>query len=162
VPSPLSADLTLAPLEGDARTLEEWLTTFHLASVLVDPYTNESAWILGVASRVLDHFYGAGVRVNFVVTGDADDAREFLGPLAATFLTFTDPDRLVVKALGLERLPAFAFIRQDRELVSVAQGYDPKEWRAVCDDIARTTAWSRPTIPEPGDPTPYHGSPAMG
>ena len=43
-------DLTLTPIQGEGRTLEQWLTTFHLVSVLVDPYTNESAWILDTAA----------------------------------------------------------------------------------------------------------------
>src|SRR6056297_1293398 len=42
----LPTDLTLTPLDvrsgglGDGRPLSEWLTTFHLASVVLDPYTN--------------------------------------------------------------------------------------------------------------------------
>ena len=39
-------DLVLTPLGGESRPLQEWLTTFHLASVVLDPYTNESSWIL--------------------------------------------------------------------------------------------------------------------
>ena len=36
-----SPDVVLTALDGDARPLEEWLTTFHLASVVLDPFTNE-------------------------------------------------------------------------------------------------------------------------
>ncbi|MEY2959306.1 MAG: hypothetical protein RLZZ01_1874, partial [Actinomycetota bacterium] len=46
-------DLPLQPLGGEARQLDEWLTTFHLASVVLDPYTNESSWILKTAVRIL-------------------------------------------------------------------------------------------------------------
>ena len=49
----------LQPLKGDARPLREWLTTFHLASVVIDPFTNESAWILETAARVLHQFADA-------------------------------------------------------------------------------------------------------
>jgi len=46
-------DLMLSPLGAEARPLEDWLTTFHLATVALDPYTNESSWILPTATRVL-------------------------------------------------------------------------------------------------------------
>ncbi len=59
----------------------EWLTTFHLASVVLDPYTNESSWVLKSAVRILEEFRGSHARVNFIVTADDDDARAFLGPL---------------------------------------------------------------------------------
>ena len=73
--------------------LEEWLTTFHLATVVLDPYTNESSWILPTATRILEGLRGSDARVNFLVTADADDAKAFLGPLIEQFLVFTDPDR---------------------------------------------------------------------
>src|SRR5215216_7790388 len=95
------ADLTLTPLKGEGRTVGQWLTVFHLVTVAVDPYTNESAWVLEVAARILREFRDAAVRVSWLVTADAADARAFLGPLADEFLTFTDPDRTAVKALGL-------------------------------------------------------------
>ena len=47
-------DLVLAPLGAASRPLEDWLTTFHLASVVLDPYTNESSWILKTAARILE------------------------------------------------------------------------------------------------------------
>src|SRR4051794_79749 len=50
------ADLTLTPLTGEARTLREWVTTFHLALVVLDPYTSESAWILPTAGRIFHVF----------------------------------------------------------------------------------------------------------
>ena len=93
-----SPDLILEPLslEADgfpARPLSEWLTTFHLASVVLDPYTNESSWILPTAARILRAFSGAAARTNLIVTAPAADAAAFLGPLAKEFLVFTDPDR---------------------------------------------------------------------
>src|SRR5262245_65326191 len=94
-------DLQLAPLDGEPRSLDGWLTTFHLAAVILDPYTYESAWLLETAGRILTDFRGADCRIALVVTADADDAREFLGPWATQILTFADPDRDLVKALGL-------------------------------------------------------------
>ncbi len=85
------ADLVLSPLGGRARPLVEWLTTFHLATVALDPYTNESSWILDTAARILRDFSGAAVRVNFLITCGPDEARQFLGPLAEEFLVFCDP-----------------------------------------------------------------------
>ncbi|NDE21029.1 MAG: hypothetical protein EBZ98_05175, partial [Actinobacteria bacterium] len=69
-------------LEGEKRELHEWLTTFHLLSVVIDPYTNESSWVLQTARRVLKQFAGSSVRTNYVVTAGPDEARMFLGPLA--------------------------------------------------------------------------------
>jgi hypothetical protein len=161
VATKLPADLQLAPLGSEPRPLEQWLTTFHLASVILDPYTNESSWVLKSAIRVLKAFRDSQARVNFVVTADEADTRRFLGPLVDEFLVFCDPDRALVKALGLTRLPAFAFIRVDAEAVAVAEGWDPKAWRAVADAIAATTAWRAPLIPAATDPTPFVGSVAI-
>ena len=140
-------DLVLTPLGGEARPLQEWLTTFHLASVVLDPYTNESSWILPTAARILEGLRGSDARVNFVVTADADDTRAFMGPLVDQFLVFTDPDRIAVKALELTELPAFVFIRVDGTVQAAAEGWRPAEWRAVAEAVAEATAWRRPDIP---------------
>ncbi len=158
----LPDDLQLAPLDGTARPLSEWLTTFHLASVMLDPFTNESAWVLKSAVRILEEFRGSHARVNFVVTASDDDARAFLGPLTERFLVFCDPDRKIVSAMGLELLPAFVFTRVDREVVAAAQGWNGAEWHAVAEVIAATTKWNVPTIPAPGDPGAFAGTPAAG
>jgi hypothetical protein len=155
-------DLLLSPLGAEARPLSEWLTTFHLATVALDPYTNESSWILRTATRILEGLRGSDARVNFLVTADADDTRTFLGPLVDRFLVFTDPDRIAVKSLGLTQLPAFVFVRVDGTVQAVAEGWTSSSWRAVADAIAGATAWSTPDIPLVGDPGPFHGSPALG
>ena len=157
-----SANLVLTPLGGGSRPLEEWLTTFHLASVVLDPYTNESAWILETARRILDGFRGAAVRVNFVMTCGPDDAKAFLGPIADEFLVFCDPDRAAVREFGLSSLPAFVFVQLDGTIPAKAEGWNPTEWRAVAEKIAAVNAWSRPTIPAAGDPSSFAGTPAQG
>jgi hypothetical protein len=162
VPTDPPADLKLAPINGEARTIDEWLKTFQLAVVVLDPYTNESSWILETAGRILRHFTGADCRVAFVVTASADDARRFLGPWADRLLTFADPDRALVEALGLTEIPAFVQIRNDRKVVAAAEGWDPLEWRAVAESLARAMSWSAPLIPVAGDPSPYAGSAAAG
>ncbi|MBM3729465.1 MAG: hypothetical protein FJW44_01400 [Actinobacteria bacterium] len=156
-----SAGLVLTPLAGDARPLREWLTTFHMASIVVDPFTNESSWILDTAARVLRAFSGAAVRVNFIVTATPKEAKQFLGLLAEEFLVFVDPDRTTVRGLGLEKLPAFVFIQSDLTVPAAAEGWRPVEWRKVAQLIATTTAWLAPTIPGPKDPSPYAGTPAL-
>ena len=158
----LPPELSLAPLDGDPRDLSQWLTTFHLASVVLDPYTNESSWILKTAVRILEEFRGSDARVNLIVTADAEDTHAFLGPLTERFLVFCDPDRAVVEAIGLETLPAFVFTRVDGEVHAKAEGWNSAEWRTVAEAIADTTNWNVPTIPAPGDPGPFTGSSAAG
>jgi hypothetical protein len=156
------SDLVLAPIGAASRPLEDWLTTFHLASVVLDPYTNESSWILRTATRILEALRGSDARVNLVVTSDEDDARAFLGPYADQFLVFCDPDRTYVKALGLAELPAFVFLRVDGAVVAAAEGWDAAAWREVAEHVAAATSWIVPTIPVSGDPGPFRGSPALG
>lgn len=162
----LPADLMLTPLTkdglGQARSVMEFLTTFHLASVVLDPYTNESSWVLRPAMRVLQQFRGCDARINFIVTADANDTRAFLGPVIDDFLVFCDPDRAAVTAMGLTELPAFAFIRCDGVLAACAQGWDPAQWQTVADAIAEITWWKSVDVPAPGEPGPFRGSPALG
>ena len=162
----LPTDLVLTPLHdgaaGKGRPIMEWLTTFHLASVVLDPYTNESSWILRTATRILEEFRGSDARINLIVTADANDTAAFLGPLAEQFLVFCDADRSAVKAIGLSELPAFVFVRVDGVVAAKAQGWNPDEWEAVADAIADITKWSSLELPVPGDPVPFAGSPAAG
>jgi hypothetical protein len=135
---------------------------FHLAVVVLDPFTYESSWILGTARRVLDVYGEADCRVGFIVTGTIDEARQFLGPLVTEFLVLTDPERKAVTAMGLDRLPAFVHINQDHAIETKAEGWNPDEWRAVAERLTELMSWRRPTIPEPTDPVPFEGSPAQG
>ncbi len=151
----------LTPLRGDPRPLEEWLTTFHLVLVVLDPYTYESAWLLDTAGRILESYAGADCRVGFLVTAPTDETRQFLGPWATQMLTFADPDREFVKAVGLERLPALVHIDLSGHVVGAAQGWHPEEWRVVLANLSRMMSWSRPNIPSTGDPAPFEGSEAL-
>ena len=158
----VSGDVKLTALGGETRTLAEWLTTFHLAVVVLDPYTSESAWLLETAGRILMNFREADSRVGWVVTADERDARRFLGPWAADLLTFVDPNRDFVAAVELTRLPALVHIRQDHTVLGVAQGWNPQEWAGVTEQLGRIMGWSHPNIPEAGDPGAFEGSPARG
>jgi len=154
-------DLTLAPLNGEPRELRAYLAMFHLVVVALDPFTNESAWILPTAARILRVYDQADCHVAWLVTGTADECRQFLGPLSREFLTFADPDRNAMKALDLDALPALVHIAIDGTVVNAAEGWDPYEWRAVTDVLSKQMSWSKPTIPDVNDPAPYPGTPAF-
>ena len=156
------ADLELVPLAGTARPLPAWVTTFHLVAAVLDPFTSESAWLLPTVARIFRVYGEADCRVALVVTCSVEEAHQFLGPYAAEFLTFADPDRATVRAFGLERLPALVHVRQDLSVAGEAQGWDPDAWRAVTDNLSHAMSWSRPLIPAPGDPAAFPGTPALG
>jgi hypothetical protein len=162
MPTSPPADLELAPLTGEPRTIGAWVTLFNLAVVVVDPYTYESAWLLDEAGRILSDYTAADVRVGWVVTASAAEAKEFMGPWADGLLTFADPDRAFVKAVGLHSLPAFVHIDMAGQAEGVAEGWDPPAWRKVAANLSRILDWSTPVIPGPRAPAPYPGSPATG
>ncbi len=162
MPTDVSADVALTPINGSPQTLGEWLTTFHLVLGALDPFTSESAWLLPTVARIFRVYDQADCRVALLVTCDAEEARQFLGPYAREFLTFADPDRQAVKGLGLETLPALVHVRQDLSVAGVAEGWHPSQWREVTDELSRAMSWSKPTIPGPNDPAPYGGTPALG
>jgi hypothetical protein len=101
------------------------------------------------------------VRTSFIVTAGADEAREFMGPLVDETLVFADPNRALVRELGVTALPAFTFLRIDGQVVASAQGWNALEWRRVADEVAKTVSWSAPLIPAPGDPGTFAGTPAL-
>jgi hypothetical protein len=155
------AELVLDSIQGEGYPVRDWLASFPLLLVAIDPYTHESAWILETAGRFLRHYTQADVRCGWLVTADDDDCRRFLGPWADEFLTFADPERTAVLALGVERLPALVQVEHDRS-VRVADGWNPDAWRSLAEYLARVLSWSRPTVPRPGDPLPFEGTPAKG
>ena len=155
------ADLELNPVGGEPRTVQAWLTTFHLCMVALDPFTNESSWLLETAGRLLTSYAPADVRVAFLVTGTDDEARQFLGPWAERVLVFADPDRAAVKGLGIDELPALVHLNASGAVEGSAEGWDPDEWRQVAENLSRILGWSRPVIPAPGDPTAFAGTPAF-
>ena len=153
------ADLVLTPISGRARTVREWLTTFHLLFVAVDPNGLRSKWIVPTAARVLSEYEQADCRVAWLVTGDAGDARRLLGRWASEIMTFADPELVAVKAFGLNTLPAVVHLNMDLTVVNAVEGWDPPAWRALTTELSRHMSWSRPHIPAPGDPGPFAGGP---
>ena len=160
--SDVSPEVQLESLRGSARSIAEWTTTFHLAVVALDPFTNESSWILETALRVLRRYHAADCRCAFLVTATADEATQFLGPIADEFLVFVDPERAAVKGLGLEALPAFLHVNQHHQVEASAEGWEPDEWRVVAENLSDRMDWTVPVIPDVGDPSAFHGTPAAG
>ena len=154
------ADLELAPLNGQPQTIQGWLTMFHLVMVVLDPFTHESAWILKTVARILRSYEEADCRVALMVTATPAEAKMFLGPYAEDFLTFADPDRTAVKALGLERLPAIVHIGIDGSVMGADEGWHPETWKRVTEPLAVTMRWSSPVLGMAGDPGPFEGSAA--
>mgnify|MGYP001811751459 CR=1 FL=1 len=158
----LAANATLTPVGGEPRPIEEWVITFHLVVVALDPYTYESSWLIETAGRILTGFRGADCRVAWLVTADEDQTRDYLGPWGDELLAFADPDRTAVEALGLQTLPAIVHVDQGLNIVGAAEGWQPEQWRTVASGLADAMSWSQPLIPAEGDPTPYVGTPALG
>jgi hypothetical protein len=156
------ASLPLTPLAGEPRSLADWVTQFHLVVVVLDPFTYESAWIIETAARILVQYSAADCRVGWVVTGTANEAREFLGPWSERLLTFIDPDRALVRACAIEALPALLHFNTAAQLEGAAEGWDPDAWRKVTERLSHLMSWTRPLVPGPGDPAPYEGAPALG
>jgi hypothetical protein len=157
-----SPELVLTPIKGKSRTVEQLLTTFHLLLVAIDPFTNQSAWILETAGRILQTFEQADCRIGWLVTATSDECRQFLGPWANEMMTFADPDRIAVKEFGLERLPALVHLGMECKVVAAAEGWHPAEWKSVTDQLAKVLSWKGPNFPTAKDPGPFEGSPALG
>lgn len=156
-----SGDLLLTPVGGKGRTVSQWLTTFHLLVIALDPFTNESAWILPTASRIIKTFEQSDCRVALLVAADDRDCRRFLGPITDEVLTFADPARDAIKGFGFEHLPAIVHLAMDGTVVNAAEGWQPTQWRQVTEPLSRLLRWSTPSIPVPKDPGPFEGSPAL-
>ena len=157
-----SSDLVLTPLTGKAFPLRAWLVQYHLLLVAIDPFTNEGAWILPTAVRVLETFEQADCRVGFLMVGaDADESKQFLGPHARTVLTFPDPTRSITKALGFERVPAIVHLDMDAKVVTAAEDWNPITWQEVTDTLAKQMRWTGPVLPDPRDPGSFNGTPAL-
>lgn len=156
------AEVELKPLGGQPLTLARQTTMFQLLAVVLDPYTEESSWLLRTAGRILEEFAEADCRTAWIITCGEADAKTFLGPYAQRYLTFCDEDRSVAKALGISEIPALVAVGTDGSVIGSADGWDPPAWREVTDEMARILAWNHPAFPQPGDPIPFQGTPVTG
>ena len=145
--------LELITSKGVSRTLDDWSTMFQLCLVILPDRPEASAWI-PVARRIFDVLGDSDCRTAYVVTGSAPIAQRILGDEEARQATFIDPDRTLVKSLGLEHLPAFVFLRQDTTVGAATEGWDPAEWQDVARAVAKAMAWSVPDVAPPGEPIP--------
>ena len=161
MPRDPAPDLKLTPINGQPRTVREWLTSFHLLLIVLDPYTNESSWVLPVAERIIHTFEQADCRVSWLVAADPTDCRRFLGPMANEVLTFADPDREAIKGFGLERLPAIIHLGIDGTVVNSAEGWAAPTWQRVVDHLGKVMSWSAPVLGLAKDPGPFSGTPAL-
>lgn len=161
-------DLVLTPLNTKGLTpkgvpLSGWLVQYQLLLVVLDPFTNESAWILKTAGRILENFDQADCRVGFVLAGaDADETKQYLGPWVRRVLAFPDPNRTITKAFSFERVPAIVHIGSDGAIVNSCEDWNPDGWQVVTDELARMMRWTGPVLPAPNDPGAYRGTPANG
>jgi hypothetical protein len=145
--------LALSTSKGITRSLDDWSTMFQLCMVIL-PDRPESAQWIPVAQRIFDVLGDSDVRTSYVVTGSAQIAQRILGEEEDRVATFVDPDRVLVKSLGLERLPALVFLRQDTTVGAAAEGWDPVEWQDVARTVSRAMKWSVPEIAPPGSDIP--------
>jgi len=152
-------DLELTTINGPARSVNAWISMFHLVFVALDPGNERSRWILDTAMRIFATYDEADCRVAWLVAGDANDARRFLGDLADEVLTFVDPGHAAVRAFGLSSLPAIVHLGMDGTVVNAVEGWDPAGWRTLTDELSRILSWTQPPIPWSTDPQPFAGAP---
>lgn len=145
--------LELVTSKGVSRTLDDWSTMFMLCLVILPDRPEASAWI-PVARRIFEVFGDSDCRTAYVVPSTAAIAQRILGDEEQKQATFVDPDRTLVKSLGLKALPAFVFLRQDTTVGAATEGWDPAEWQRVAKEVAKAMAWSTPEVAPPGEPIP--------
>ncbi len=145
--------IRLRTLAGVERSVDDWTTMFHLCLVILPDRAEAAEWV-PVAERIFAVLGDSDCRTAFVVTADAEIARRILGPAAERHLVFCDPDRALVRGLGLRRLPAIVHLRQDTSVGAAAEGWDPREWQEAVREVAREMAWSVPDVAPPGAPLP--------
>jgi len=150
--------LELTSLKGVTRTLDDWLTMFHLCAVLLPDRPEAAQWV-PVVRRIFAVLGDADCHTAVWVAGNDHIARRILGSAADDFLVFVDPDRALAKSLGLEYLPAFVHLRHDTTLGAATEGWDARAWQRVADEIAKAMAWSTPQLVDEPGPPPTPGWP---
>ncbi len=151
-------NVKLTSSKGVTRTLDDWSTMFHLCLVILPPRP-EAARFLPIARRIFAQFGDADCRTAYVVAGNEFIARGVLGEAQHEALTLCDPDEEFITSLGLTHLPAFVHLRQDTSVVAAAEGWDPKTWQGVADEVAKAMRWRPFELAKPEDPPPTPGWP---
>jgi hypothetical protein len=150
--------LSITSYTGVTRTLDDWMTVFNLALIVL-PDRPEASNFAPVVERIFATFGESDVRTVICVPASTSITKRILGSLVDQYLVWCDPDRALVASLGLERLPAFVHLRQDTTLVSAAQGWSPSEWQRCADQLAKFEHWTSPIVTGPNDPAPTPGWP---
>ena len=145
--------LELVTSKGVSRTLDDWSTMFQMCLVILPDRPEAAQWI-PVARRIFGVLGDSDCRTAYVVPSTVAIAQRILGDEEQQQATFVDPDKTLVKSLGLEYLPAFVFLRQDTTVGASTEGWDPAEWQRVAKEVARAMAWSVPDVAPPGEPIP--------
>ena len=153
-------NLALTNLADRTRTLDDWVTMFHLVLVVLPDRPEAKAWV-PIGNRIFATFGDADCRVAFLVPSTAGVARKILDGAETKAMVFVDPEKGFVSSLGLERLPAFVHLRQNGTLANVAEGWDAREWQRVAREIGKAMAWTHPEVSRPGDPPATPGWPAV-
>ncbi len=139
--------LMLAILQGDERTLDDWTTMFHLCLIFLPPDPDDAVLWIPVAQQIFHTFGDADCHTAFVIPGSPDVARQVLGDVAHEYMVYVDPQRALIKSLGLTRLPAFVHLRQNTTVACATEGWDPIEWQSVANEIGKVMAWTVPEVP---------------
>lgn len=137
--------LELSTTKGSTRTLDDWATMFHLCLVIL-PDRPEAIRFLEPVKRIFAQFGDADCRTAIVIPSTAPVATRILGEYENESLVFIDPEKALVKSLGLSHLPALIHLRQDTTLVDSAVGWDPDEWQRVADRLAQSMKWTAPAL----------------
>ena len=145
--------LELVTSKGVSRTLDDWSTMFQLCLVILPDRPEASAWI-PVARRIFDVLGDSDCRTAYVVPSTAAIAQRILGDEEQKQATFVDPDRTLVKSLGLERSPRSSSSARTRRSVPRPRAGIPAEWQRVAKEVAKAMAWSVPEVAPPGEPIP--------
>lgn len=145
--------LPLRHIDGTLRPLDDWLTMFHFALVVL-PDSPEAVRFVPLAREIFKVFGDADCRTALLFPSMPSITKRVLGDTVDEIMTFVDPDKELVASLGLERLPAFVHLRQDTTLAGVAEGWDPDAWQDVATELGRAMAWSVPHLTNVRIPVP--------
>lgn len=137
--------IQVAGLSGTTRSLDDWMTMFHLCLVVL-PDDPVAARFLPVADNIFRVLGDSDARTAVLWPSTASLARRVLGDFADENLVFVDPQKELIRSLGIETLPALVHLRQDTTLAGATEGWDATEWQTVADGVADAMAWSRPEV----------------
>ncbi|MCZ7530121.1 MAG: hypothetical protein M5U31_07105 [Acidimicrobiia bacterium] len=137
--------LQVASLSGTTRSLDDWMTMFHLCLVVL-PDDPAAARFLPVVENLTRVLGDSDVRIAALWPSTTPLARRVLGDFADENLVFVDPSKELIASLGIEKLPALVHLRQDTTLAGIAEGWDAAEWQKVADELAEAMSWSNPEV----------------